>query len=240
MTIDKTNLIYTGKSKSVYACSNPEQVILLFRDDATAFNGEKKAVLTDKGKINNQFNAFIMEYLKNHDIPCHFERRFSPTESLAKKVEIIPVECVIRNVAAGSISKRLGIPEGQALHPSVFEFFLKNDALGDPFINEDHIYFLKLATPEELQEMRRLTFKVNQALTTLFKQAGLLLVDFKLEFGRFHQQLLLADEISPDSCRVWDIETGERLDKDRFRRDLGDVMQGYQAICDRLGISISD
>jgi phosphoribosylaminoimidazole-succinocarboxamide synthase len=234
--IAKKELLYSGKSKSIYATDDSNHIVLQFRDDATAFNGAKKASLADKGKINNHFNAFIMEYLKKHAIDSHFERRLNETESLAKKVTIVPVECVVRNRVAGGLSKRLGIEEGQPISPPIFEFYLKNDVLGDPIINEEHIRFLNLATPSELMFMKETSLKVNEILSSLFASIHLILVDFKLEFGRYQHQLILADEITPDGCRIWDANTLEKFDKDRFRRDLGNVMEGYLEILKRLGV----
>lgn len=235
----KTEILYVGKSKTIYGTTNPNEVVLHFRDDATAFNGEKRAVIKNKGSINNNFNAFIMTYLKHHEIPCHFIEKLNDQESLTQKVEIIPVECIVRNITAGSISKRLGIAEGVKIDKPIFEFFLKNDELGDPFINEDHIRFLQLASEQEIESMKIMTHRINSLLMELFTNAQLLLVDFKLEFGRVGNQLVLADEITPDGCRIWDAQTKERLDKDRFRRDLGDLISGYQEICRKLNISLN-
>jgi phosphoribosylaminoimidazole-succinocarboxamide synthase len=209
-----------------------------FRDDATAFNGEKVAKFANKGRINNQFNAFIMDVLQKNNIPTHFEKKLNERESLVKSLQMIPVECVVRNIAAGSFSRRLGIDEGKDLNPPVFEFFYKSDPLGDPMINEYHIRSLELASDAEMQVMKELSFKVNDILKVLFLQAGLLLVDFKLEFGRFNGQLYLGDEFTPDGCRIWDVKSREKMDKDRFRRDLGKVMESYQAVAERLGMTI--
>ena len=232
-------LIYSGKAKSLFRTSDPEQVLVEFRDDATAFNGEKVATLTGKGAVNNQFNAFIMSYLQEHGIATHFIKTVAEDASLMQFLEMIPVECVVRNRAAGSICKRLGLHEDRIFSPPLFEFFLKDDELGDPLVTEAHILALELATADELKQLQALTLQVNDLLVPLFAKADLILVDFKLEFGRHGQQLLLGDEFSPDGCRVWDATSLEKLDKDRFRQDLGDVVASYAAIAERLGITTS-
>ncbi len=236
--MQRNKCLYTGKAKSVYSTDDNDYVILEFRDDTTAFNGEKMAQLTDKGKVNNQFNAFIMRYLADHGIANHFVKSLSPTESLVKHLKMLPIECVIRNRVAGGLSRRLGIEEGMELQEPILEFFLKNDALNDPMINESHIRVFGWASDAEVATMKCLTLKVNDILTPLFAQAGLLLVDYKLEFGYFHDQLLLGDEFSPDGCRIWDSKTHDKLDKDRFRRDLGNVIESYKQVATRLGIDI--
>jgi phosphoribosylaminoimidazole-succinocarboxamide synthase len=213
-------------------------LILHFRDDTSAFDGVKVEKLSRKGKVNNYFNAFIMEKLTKANVPNHFEKLLSDDESVVKRLQMIPVECVIRNLAAGSLSKRLGIPEGTELAQPTFEFFYKNDALHDPMINEYHIRVFGWATDAEVEKMKELTFKVNDVLKPLFRASGMLLVDYKLEFGRFDGQVLLGDEITPDGCRIWDAETKEKLDKDRFRRDLGNVVEAYEQVAERLGIII--
>lgn len=234
----KQALIYSGKAKSVYATDDDQYVIIEFRDDATAFNGVKKAKLDHKGVVNNYFNAFIMEHLQKEGIATHFVKMYSECESVFKRLEMIPVECVTRNITAGGLSKRLGIDEGLPLNPAVFEFFYKSDPLNDPMINESIIRTFQWADDKEIEVMKTKTLQVNDILTALFQKAGLLLVDFKLEFGRFQGDLLLGDEFTPDGCRVWDAKTREKLDKDRFRRDLGNVIESYEKIAQRLGITL--
>jgi phosphoribosylaminoimidazole-succinocarboxamide synthase len=194
--------------------------------------------LTDKGMINNRFNAFIMEKLQASGIPTHFEQLLSDTESLVKSLDMIPVECVVRNISSGSLVRRLGVEEGLTLEPPVFEFFLKNDALHDPMINDYHIRTFGWASEAEVQRMKELTFAANTVLQQLFAAAGILLVDYKLEFGRFHGELVLGDEFSPDGCRLWDADTRDKLDKDRFRQGLGGVVEAYQAVARRLGVPL--
>ena len=207
-----------------------------YRDDTSAFDGVKTESLSGKGEINNKFNAFIMEVLEKNGIATHFVRLLSDTDSLVKKLNMLPIECVIRNIAAGSICKRLGIEEGLDLDPPTFEFFYKDDDLHDPMINEFHIDSFGWASEDEVGQMKELTFKVNKVLKKLFLDAGMILVDYKLEFGSFDNKLLLGDEFTPDGCRVWDIDTREKLDKDRFRQDLGDVVESYHIIANKLGI----
>jgi len=234
--IKKGKELYAGKAKSVYATDNDDFVIMHYRNDTSAFDGKKLAKLDNKGMVNNKFNAMIMQKLEEAGIPTHFEKLLSDDESLVKKLTMIPVECVIRNIAAGSICRRLGIKEGIDLTPPTFEFFLKSDALGDPMINEYHIESFHWATKEQVVEMKRLAYKVNDVLKTLFLSGNMLLVDFKLEFGVYRGQVVLADEISPDGCRIWDKDTREKLDKDRFRQDLGNVIESYQIVGRRLGL----
>lgn len=236
--MQKGSELYSGKAKTLYATDAPQYLWMEFRDDATAFDGEKKAQLARKGKVNNHFNAFIMQKLAAAGIGNHFERILSDHESLVKRLEMLPVECVVRNIAAGSICRRLGITEGRELNPPIFEFFLKDDALHDPMINECHIENFGWATKEEIAIMKAMSFKVNEILKPLFLQAGMLLVDYKLEFGRFAGQILLGDEFTPDGCRIWDVETREKLDKDRFRKDLGNVIEAYEQVAQRLNIAI--
>jgi phosphoribosylaminoimidazole-succinocarboxamide synthase len=236
--MQKQEQLYSGKAKSVFETDNKQQLILHFRDDTSAFDGVKVEKLSRKGKVNNYFNAFVMEKLTEANVPNHFEKLLSDDESLVKRLQMIPVECVIRNLAAGSLSKRLGIPEGTELAQPIFEFFFKDDALHDPMINEYHIRVFGWATDIEVQKMKELTFKLNDILKPLFRASGLLLVDYKLEFGRFNDQVVLGDEITPDGCRIWDAETKEKLDKDRFRRDLGNVVEAYEQVAERLGIVI--
>lgn len=235
----KREELYKGKAKSVYCTDDPDLMVMEFRNDTSAFNGQKVEQLDRKGMVNNRFNAFIMEKLAQAGIPCHFVRQLSDTESLVKRLEMLPVECVVRNVAAGSICRRYGVQEGMDLNPSTFEFFLKNDALGDPMINEYHIESFGWATKEQVARAKELTFAVNEQLKKLFDDAGMLLVDYKLEFGMFKGELLLGDEFSPDGCRIWDKETRKKLDKDRFRQGLGGVIEAYEEVGRRLGIDFS-
>ncbi|MFY0991287.1 phosphoribosylaminoimidazolesuccinocarboxamide synthase [Halomonas sp. C05BenzN] len=235
--MEKRQELYAGKAKSVFATDDPERVVLQFRDDTSAFDGERMESLARKGLVNNRFNAFIMETLAAAGIPTHFEKRLSDTESLVKKLEMIPVECVVRNIAAGGLVKRLGVEEGKTLTPPTFELFLKNDALHDPMINESLAETFGWATPEQLAEMKALTFRVNEVLKQLFADGDLLLVDYKLEFGLFQGRLVLGDEFSPDGCRLWDAETREKLDKDRFRQGLGGVIEAYEEVGRRIGVS---
>lgn len=231
-------LLYQGKAKSAYLTDDPDLLVLSFRDDTSAFDGEIIEQLEAKGAINNQFNAFIMETLQKEGVATHFEKLLSPTESLVKRLEMIPVECVVRNQAAGSLVRRLGVAEGLSFDPPLFELFLKNDALHDPMITEHHAAAFGWATPAEMAEMHRLSLAVNAVLKPLFANAGLALVDFKLEFGRFHGQIVLGDEFSPDGCRLWDMATGEKKDKDRFRQKLGGVIDAYREVAERLGVVI--
>ena len=234
--IKKGELITTGKAKSLYASDQDDFLIMHYRDDTSAFDGKKIESLEGKGTINNKFNAFIMEYLESEGIATHFVDLLSETDSLVKRLDMAPVECVVRNVAAGSICKRLGLEEGIDLNPPTFEFFYKDDDLGDPMINEYHIKSFGWATEEQVDQMQIKTFEVNTALKKLFSEAGMILVDYKLEFGDSSGELLLGDEFTPDGCRVWDVETREKLDKDRFRQGLGDVVESYQIMARRLGV----
>ncbi len=235
----KQQVLYAGKAKTVYTTDDDKRLVLEFRDDTSAFNGKKVEKLNRKGMINNQFNAFVMEQLKAAGIPAHFESLLSERESLVKKLEMFPIECVVRNIAAGGICRRLGVAEGLELQPPVFEFFLKNDALGDPMINDYHIQSFGWASADQVGEMKALTFAVNDILTALFLAGGIVLVDYKLEFGLFDGKVHLGDEFSPDGCRLWDRDTGEKLDKDRFRQDLGDVVAAYEDVGRRIGVSFS-
>lgn len=236
--MEKLKEIYRGKAKTLYTTSDENRLIVEFRDDTSAFDGEKITQLSDKGKVNNHFNAFIMQQLEKAGIPTHFEQLLSAQEAVVKHLKMIPVECVVRNIAAGSICRRLGLQEGIDLNPSTFELFLKNDALHDPMINESLAETFGWARPEQIIEMRSLSFAVNQVLKKLFLDADMLLVDFKLEFGLYQGKITLGDEFTPDGCRIWDKETREKLDKDRFRRDLGNVVESYQIAAKRLGIQI--
>jgi phosphoribosylaminoimidazole-succinocarboxamide synthase len=231
--------LYSGKAKSVFETDDRDRLVLNFRDDTSAFDGEKKASLARKGMVNNKFNAFIMTKLERAGISTHFEELLSGNQSLVKRLDMIPVECVVRNIAAGSICRRLGVKEGLDLNPPTFEFFLKNDELHDPMINDYHIRAFGWASEEEVAAMKELTFKVNDVLKILFLDAGLLLVDYKLEFGRFHGQVVLGDEFTPDGCRLWDAKTREKLDKDRFRQNLGNVIEAYEEVARRLGVDLS-
>ena len=228
--------LYKGKAKSVYLTDDPERLILWFRDDTSAFDGKRIEQLDRKGMVNNKFNAYIMGKLAAAGIPTHFILLLSPQESLVKRLAMIPVECVVRNIAAGSMCRRLGVPEGIDLNPPTFEFFLKNDALGDPMINDYHIESFRWATAEHVASMKALSFAVNDILKALFKAGNLLLVDFKLEFGLVKGEVVLGDEFTPDGCRLWDADTREKLDKDRFRQNLGNVVESYEIVGHRLGI----
>lgn len=234
--MERREELYSGKAKSVYTTDDDDYLILLFRDDTSAFDGQKVVKLDRKGMVNNKFNAFIMETLESAGVPTHFERLLSDNESLVKRLKMVPVECVVRNFAAGSICRRLGVQEGLALNPPTFEFFLKNDALHDPMINEYHIESFGWATRAQVETMKELSFKVNEVLKQLFADSNLLLVDYKLEFGDFHGHMVLGDEFTPDGCRLWDKDTREKLDKDRFRQDLGDVVESYELVGHRLGL----
>ncbi|MDN3017405.1 phosphoribosylaminoimidazolesuccinocarboxamide synthase [Paenibacillus sp. BSR1-1] len=231
-----SELLYEGKAKRIYA-TNDEQVVLVeYKNSATAFNGQKKADINGKGRLNNEITSLLFLKLKEHGIDSHFIQKTSETEQLVKRVTIIPLEVVVRNVAAGSLSKRLGIEEGQQLNATLVEFYLKNDELGDPLVTVDHILELKAATTDELKVLKEKALQINTVLSSFFKELGIRLIDFKLEFGKDSEgQILLADEISPDTCRLWDQETNEKLDKDVFRRDLGSLTEAYENILTRLG-----
>ncbi len=236
----KQSELYSGKAKTVYTTDDPEKLILHFRNDTSAFDGEKLQKLERKGMVNNYFNAFIMQKLQAAGVPTHFEKLLSEDESLVKKLDMLPIECVVRNISTGSLCRRLGVEEGLDLDPPTFEFFLKNDELHDPMINDSHILTFKWATQAEIDRMKELTFKVNGLLKALFADAGLLLVDYKLEFGRYQGDLLLGDEFTPDGCRLWDAETREKLDKDRFRQGLGGVVEAYEEVARRLGVELPE
>jgi len=235
--MEKREELYAGKAKSVYRTDDPDRVIMVFRNDTSAFDGKRIEQLDRKGMVNNKFNAFIMGKLQEAGIPTHFEALLSDTEVLVKKMDMIPVECVVRNYAAGSLVRRLGVQEGIELNPSTFELFLKNDALGDPMVNESHVQSFGWATPEQLARMKELTFKVNTVLKDLFASGNMMLVDFKVEFGLFKGEVILGDEFSPDGCRLWDKDTREKLDKDRFRQNLGNVVESYELVGNRLGLT---
>jgi phosphoribosylaminoimidazole-succinocarboxamide synthase len=231
----KLEQIYEGKAKKVFKTDDPELYIVDYKDDATAFNGLKKGTIKGKGVINNRVTNHIMKMLEEKGIPTHLVEEISERETVVKKVTIVLLEVIVRNIVAGSMSKRLGIPEGTVLDTPVLEFSYKDDELGDPMINDYHALAMKLATKEEIETIKEFTFKINDLLIEYFKNIGIELVDFKLEFGRTTDgKIILADEISPDTCRFWDIKTHEKLDKDRFRRDLGNVEDAYQEILKRL------
>lgn len=236
MQIEKE--LYSGKAKTVYTTADPDRLILHFRDDTSAFDGEKTAKLARKGMVNNKTNAFVMEQLEKAGISTHFERVLSSNESLVKRLDMIPLECVVRNISTGSLCRRLGVEEGLDLDPPVFEFFLKNDELHDPMVNEYHIRAFGWASDEEVATMKRLTFEVNDVLKQLFLDTGILLVDYKLEFGRYHGEVVLGDEFTADGCRLWDAATRKKLDKDRFRQGLGDVVEAYEEVALRLGVEL--
>ncbi|MBR9907990.1 MAG: phosphoribosylaminoimidazolesuccinocarboxamide synthase [Gammaproteobacteria bacterium] len=237
--MEKRTELYRGKAKTVFTTDNPERLILEFRNDTSAFDGEKVEQLDRKGMVNNKFNNFIMGKLEAAGIPTQLDTVLSDTETLVKKLAMIPVECVVRNYAAGSLVRRLGVTEGQALNPPTFEQFLKNDALHDPMINESLAVSFGWATAEQLARMKELTFQVNDVLSALFDDAGMLLVDFKLEFGVDGDgNIVLGDEFSPDGCRLWDKETRKKLDKDRFRQGLGGVVEAYEEVAARLGVPL--
>lgn len=236
--VHKFDPLYSGKAKTLYMTNDTQRLIVDFRDDTSAFDGEKIQKLANKGMINNHFNAFIMGKLEEAGIPTHFEGLMSDTESVVKHLHMMPIECVVRNMATGSICRRLGVEQRLPLNPPVFEFFLKNDELKDPMINESHIKTFGWASDNELRTMKEFSFKVNEILKPLFANAGMNLVDYKLEFGRFQGRVLLGDEFTPDGCRIWDSETGKSLDKDRFRKNLGSVVDGYIEVANRLGIPL--
>lgn len=235
--MEKKAELYAGKAKSVYVTDDDDYLIIHFRNDTSAFDGEKIEQLDRKGMVNNKFTAFIMDKLEDAGIKTHHVKLLSDNEAVVKKLDMLPIECVVRNISAGSICRRLGVEEGLELNPPTFEFFLKNDALHDPMLNDYHIRSFGWATDEEVEQMKTLTFKVNEVLKKLFADAGMLLVDYKLEFGRFKGELLLGDEFSPDGCRLWDAETRKKLDKDRFRQGLGGVIEAYEEVGHRLGIN---
>ena len=234
--MEKREELYAGKAKSVFKTDDPDKMVLVFRDDTSAFDGKKVEQLDRKGMVNNKFNAFIMSKLQEAGIPTHFESLLSDTECLVKCLDMMPVECVVRNIAAGSLCRRLGVEEGLALNPPTFELFLKNDELGDPMINESHVEVFGWAKPEHLAKAKELTYKVNDVLKGMFAQGGMLLVDYKLEFGLYKGEVVLGDEFSPDGCRLWDSTTREKLDKDRFRQGLGGVIEAYEEVGRRIGI----
>ena len=231
----KLEQLYEGKAKKVFATDDPNACIVSYKDDATAFNGLKKGTIDGKGVINNRVTNHLMKMLAQNGIPTHLIEEISERETIVKKVTIVPIEVIVRNIAAGSLSKRLGLPEGQKLAKTVLEYSYKDDALGDPMINDYHVFAMELATPEELKTIADYAFRVNELLGAYLKDLNIELIDFKLEFGKTADgTIVLADEISPDTCRFWDSTTGEKLDKDRFRRDMGGVEDAYQEIMKRL------
>ncbi len=239
MNLEKKQKRYSGKAKDLYETNDPELLIADFRDDTSAFDGEKLAKLADKGNVNNRISSFIMQHLAAEGVPTHFVSLLSSHEVVVKRLKMIPLECVIRNIAAGSLCRRLGIEAGKELDPPLFEFFLKNDALHDPLVTENHALSFGWATQVQMDQMKTYTLKINQVLQALFAQAGMILVDSKYEFGVGSDgQVYLGDEISPDSCRIWDAKTKIVLDKDRFRKDMGNVIESYKEVAAKLGIEL--
>ena len=237
--MEKIKELTKGKAKSLFTTSNDDQLIMHFSDDTSAFDGKKKEALLGKGSINNQFNAFIMEHLKENNVETHLIDVLNTSDSLVYKLNMFPIECVIRNRASGSICKRLGTEDGLIFESPLFEFFLKDDDLGDPLINDEHIISFGWASIDQIKEMKSITYKINTILSKLFLDSGLILVDFKVEFGVFKDtKILLADEFTPDGCRLWDSKTMKKMDKDRFRQGLGDVVESYHQVADRLGMNI--
>jgi phosphoribosylaminoimidazole-succinocarboxamide synthase len=240
MTTKNRKKIYEGKAKILYEGPEPGTLVQYFKDDATAFNGEKKAQLEGKGVINNRISEFVMTKLNNIGVQNHFIKRLNLREQLIREVEIIPLEVVCRNVVAGSMATRFGLPEGQQLPRSIIEFYYKNDALNDPLVTEEHITAFNWANTQEIDDILATTLRVNDFLSGMFAAVGITLVDFKIEYGRLFEgdfsRVILADEVSPDSCRLWDSTSGEKLDKDRFRRDMGNVIESYTEVAKRLGI----
>ncbi len=227
-------LIYEGKAKKIFTTAQADEVLQYFKDDATAFNAQKRGTIVEKGIINNKVSERLFRLLEQQGVPTHFVERKSDREMLTKKVTIVPVEVVVRNVVAGSLAKRLGLKEGDPIQPPIVEWYYKNDALGDPLVADEHVRLLKLATPEQLSEIKRLALKVNTVLQPFFAERRMILVDFKLEFGVHNGRMILADEISPDTCRFWDQATKESMDKDRFRKDLGKIEEAYQEVLKRV------
>lgn len=232
----KGTQLYEGKAKKVYLTDDPDVLIVDYKDDATAFNGEKKGTIVGKGAINNRMSNYLFKQLEKEGIPTHLIEELSDRETAVKKVSIVPLEVIVRNVAAGSFSKRLGVPEGTEFTEPTIEFSYKNDELGDPLINDYFARALNLASWAEIETIKKYAFKINEVLKEFFLAAELRLIDFKIEFGRYHGTIILADEISPDTCRLWDVHTNEKLDKDRFRRDLGNVEEAYQEVMKRIGL----
>jgi len=232
--VEKLEMLYEGKAKKVYKTNEVDQYIVMYKDDATAFNGVKKGQIENKGVVNNKMSSLLFAMLEEKGVPTHFEKMLNDREQLVKAVEIIPLEVIVRNIAAGSLAKRLGLEEGTQMKKTVIEFCYKKDALGDPMINESHIDALGIAKPEEIEKIKELSLKINEILLEFFLAKDIKLIDFKLEYGRYNEQVILADEISPDTARLWDAKTDRKLDKDRFRRDLGDVEETYAEVLSRL------
>jgi phosphoribosylaminoimidazole-succinocarboxamide synthase len=235
--MNKKEMIYEGKAKKLYLTEDPDLIIQYFKDDATAFNALKKGTIVNKGIFNNQISEKLFLLLEKEGVPTHFVKRLNDREVVTRRIKIIPIEVVVRNIAAGSMSKRLGIEEGTKLAFPIVEYYLKNDALGDPMINDHHVAMLNLATPEQLKTLDRLALQINEILIRFFDSRSLILVDFKLEFGEYKGNVVLGDEICPDTCRIWDKESLEKLDKDRFRRDMGKVEEAYQEVFRRVTAS---
>ena len=233
----KTEQLYEGKAKKVFATENPDYCIVSYKDDATAFNGLKKGTIIGKGVVNNKMSNYLCKMLEKKGIPTHFVEELNDRDTVVKKVEIVPLEVIVRNKAAGSLSKRLGLPEGTAMKTTVLEFCYKDDDLGDPIVNEYHILAAELATKEEVDKISSMALKINEILRDFFKSVNIDLIDFKLEFGRYKGDIILADEISPDTCRFWDVNTQEKLDKDRFRREMGGVEEAYAEVMKRIGLA---
>lgn len=234
--MQKCEQLYEGKAKKVFLTEDPDVLIVSYKDDATAFNGQKKGTIVGKGSVNNRMTNYLFRIIEESGVPTHLIEELNDRETAVRRVEIVPLEVIIRNVAAGSFSTRLGVPEGKVLAEPTIEFSYKNDELGDPLINSYFARALELATAEEIETIKKYAFRVNEILKEQFSKVGLRLIDFKIEFGRYHGKIILADEISPDTCRLWDAESGEKLDKDRFRRDLGNVEEAYIEVARRLGL----
>ena len=237
--MEKRQELYSGKAKSVFTTDDKDKLILVFRDDTSAFDGKKIEQLDRKGMVNNKFNAFVMGKVDEAGIKTHFEKLISDTECIVKRMDMFPIECVVRNISAGSICRRLGVEEGLDLMPPTFEFFLKNDELGDPMINEYHIESFGWAEAKYVTQMKSITFAINEVLKKLFLEGDLLLVDYKIEFGLFKGEIILGDEFTPDGCRLWDRETRKKLDKDRFRQGLGGVIEAYEEVGSRIGVNFN-
>lgn len=234
--MEKRELLYEGKAKKVYAMSDPDYCMVEYKDDATAFNGLKKGTIRGKGVVNNKMSNFMFKLLADKGIETHFVEEVSDRETIVKKVSIVPLEVIIRNKAAGSLAKKLGLEEGTELKCPILEFSYKNDELGDPMVNDSQILAVGIATQEEIDTISEIAYNVNKYMVEFFASVGVELIDFKLEFGKFHDKIILADEISPDTCRFWDIKTHEKLDKDRFRRDMGGVEEAYAEMMRRIGL----
>ncbi len=235
--MEKTTQLYEGKAKKVFATENPDYCIVSYKDDATAFNGLKKGTIVGKGVVNNKMSNYLCKMLEEKGIPTHFVEELNDRDTVVKKVQIVPLEVIVRNKAAGSLSKRLGLPEGTPMKTTVLEFCYKDDDLGDPIVNEYHILAAELATKEEVDTISKMALQINEILCDFFRSVNIDLIDFKLEFGRYKGSIILADEISPDTCRFWDIHTQEKLDKDRFRRDMGGVEEAYAEVMKRIGLA---